>query len=164
MTSISFYRNQGLETVFDYEITFPDVYGQWPCCKLMFQPFVENSILHGFEGRESGGFIRIQGEMEEERLKIVIEDNGCGMDPDTEKVIQKILHDEEEGVLESGRRTGIGIKNVVTRMRMFYGSRMGVEMETAQGKGTRFVFRIPIPECQVPDSDTDEEIDGEMGD
>ena len=45
------------ETLFDYEIRFPDAYHYWPCCKLIFQPFVENSILHGFKGREieSGG-------------------------------------------------------------------------------------------------------------
>lgn len=38
------------DSAFDYEIRFPDTYNYWPCCKLMFQPFVENSILHGFEG------------------------------------------------------------------------------------------------------------------
>lgn len=45
------------ETLFDYEIRFPDVYNYWPCCKLIFQPFVENSILHGLRGHEfeSGG-------------------------------------------------------------------------------------------------------------
>lgn len=47
-----FLQKSRLENVFDYEIDFPDVYGQWPCCKLMLQPFVENSILHGFEGRK----------------------------------------------------------------------------------------------------------------
>lgn len=40
------------ETLFDYEISFPDAYHYWPCCKLIFQPFVENSILHGFKGCE----------------------------------------------------------------------------------------------------------------
>ncbi len=43
------------ENVFDYSIDFEEEYGYWPCCKLMFQPFVENSILHGFEGRHEGG-------------------------------------------------------------------------------------------------------------
>ena len=35
-----------LMDVFDYEIEFQEEYGEWPCCKLFIQPFVENSILH----------------------------------------------------------------------------------------------------------------------
>ena len=144
-----------LETVFDYEIQFPDLYGQWPCCRLMFQPFVENSILHGFEGRKQGGMIRISGEMEGELLKIVIEDNGCGMDAETERAIQAILIergnlslDRKDAAVQNDKRQGIGIKNVVTRMRMYYGSRFEISLETQEGKGTRFVFLIPIPETE----------------
>lgn len=32
-----------LMDVFDYEIEFQEEYGEWPCCKLFIQPFVENS-------------------------------------------------------------------------------------------------------------------------
>ena len=142
-----------LETVFDYEIQFPDLYGQWPCCRLMFQPFVENSILHGFEGRKQGGLIRISGEMEGELLKIVIEDNGCGMDAETERAIQAILIeqdklslDRKDAAVQNDKRQGIGIRNVVTRMRMYYGSRFEISLETQEGTGTRFTFLIPIPE------------------
>ena len=144
-----FLQKSRLESVFDYEIDFPDVYGHWPCCKLMLQPFVENSILHGFEGRQQGGMIRVSVEMEEERLKIVIEDNGCGMPRETALAIQAILQDKESRLLKVDTGTGIGIKNVVTRMRMFYGNRMDVSMETEEGKGTKFVFRIPIPESRL---------------
>ena len=67
-----------LMDVFDYEIEFQEEYGEWPCCKLFIQPFVENSILHGFEGRESGGRIRITGHIDGSRFRLCIEDNGCG--------------------------------------------------------------------------------------
>lgn len=148
------------EDVFDYEIDFPEVYGQWPCCKLMFQPFVENSILHGFEGRKNGGLIRLHGEMEGERLKIVIEDNGCGMDDETCKRITQILDekrelclDKKKGFEDNGTRSGIGIRNVITRMRMYYGRRFEAFLETALNEGTRFTFLIPIPE------DVDDELE-----
>ena len=144
-----------LETVFDYEILFPDIYGQWPCCRLMFQPFVENSILHGFEGRKQGGMIRISGKLEGELLKIVIEDNGCGMDAETELAIQAILAEREslsldrkDSGVKNQKRQGIGIRNVVTRMRMYYGSRFEISLETQEGKGTKFIFLIPIPETE----------------
>lgn len=146
-----FLQKSRLENVFEYEIDFPDVYGHWPCCKLMLQPFVENSILHGFEGRKQGGMIRVSGEMDQELLKIVIEDNGCGMSAETAAAIQTILGDRESRNLNMDTGTGIGIKNVVTRMRMFYGNRMNISMETQEGKGTTFVFRIPIPELSMND-------------
>ena len=72
-------QKERLENVFDYEIDFDPDYDSWPCRKLMLQPFVENSILHGFEGQREGGFIRIRGEGYREFLRITIEDNGCGM-------------------------------------------------------------------------------------
>lgn len=97
--------------------------------------------------------IRISGGMEGELLKIVIEDNGCGMDPETERTIQKILRergnlslDRKETDVQNEKRQGIGIQNVVTRMRMYYGSRFEISLETQEGKGTKFIFLIPIPE------------------
>ena len=139
------------EDLFDYEILFPEVYGQWPCCKLMFQPFVENSILHGFEGKQSGGMIRLTADEQGDRLRIVIEDNGCGMTPEKEEELQQVLQRRGRTAPETGEnpktgeRTGVGIRNAVTRMRMYYGERFEAELWTEEGKGTRYTFLLPIP-------------------
>lgn len=192
------------EDLFDYEITFPEVYGHWPCCKLMFQPFVENSIIHGFEGREDGGLIRIMVDMDKDRLRIRIEDNGCGINEPEADRIRQMLGDEQgpgmrltqepkysgahgsrvpdtgqepegsgtsggrapgteqesknsgasgsdmfdaEGQKETGR-TGVGIRNVITRMRMFFGKNFEASLDTEPGKGTCFTFLVPIPEIK----------------
>lgn len=148
------------ETLFDYEIRFPDAYNYWPCCKLIFQPFVENSILHGFKEQKfepGGGIIRITGEGFGDWLKIVIEDNGRGMEPERAADIEEIISRkknmslenqkrvETDIIPESRRRVGIGIRNVVTRMYMFYGEELEITMKTAVGEGTVFTFRIPLP-------------------
>lgn len=86
-----FLQKERMDKTFDYEIEFDSDYDNWPCRKLMLQPFVENSILHGFEGKDSGGRIRIIGQGYKEFLKIVIEDNGCGMSKERMAVIQEIL-------------------------------------------------------------------------
>lgn len=52
--------------VFDYEIEFQEEYGM-AMLNCLFSHFVENSILHGFEGRESGGMIRITGHIDGSR-------------------------------------------------------------------------------------------------
>lgn len=131
-----------LMDVFDYEIIFPEEYNEWPCCKLFLQPFVENSILHGFEGWESGGKIVISGRESEGRLVMTVEDNGCGMEKEVSDAINRTLSGNAE--IERNH-IGIGIQNVVARLRMYYGPELEVKLETAPGKGTRFIMWLPIP-------------------
>lgn len=135
-----FLQKSRYEDMFDYEIEFPPAFEDWPCRKLMLQPFVENSILHGFEGRQQGGLIRITGTAEGERFKLTISDNGCGMDDDTRDIIRRILN--KPSVLHN-HSVGIGISNVVTRMKMYYGEQLEITMETEHGKGSSFMFLIP---------------------
>ena len=135
-------QKERLENVFDYSIEFNHEYDQWPCRKLMLQPFVENSILHGFEGREEGGMIHITGTGMGEYLCLSIEDNGMGMTREREKIIQEALSNP---VISKEKEVGIGISNVVTRMKMYYGSKLQVSLETSYGKGCRFTFLIPRP-------------------
>lgn len=86
----------------------PEEYREWPCCKLVLQPFVENSILHGFENMESGGMIRITRRPEQDRFRIEIRDNGCGMSPRVERAIrQSILLDVAEYILKPITRADV---------------------------------------------------------
>ncbi|WP_104804257.1 cache domain-containing sensor histidine kinase [Blautia marasmi] len=138
-----FLQKERLGNVFDYQIDFDSDYDNWPCRKLMLQPFVENSILHGFEGMKEGGFIHITGEGYQEYLKITIEDNGCGMSRMRSAVINEII---ENPMVAKEKEVGIGISNVITRMKMHYGEGMQMKLETAEGKGTRLTFILPEPE------------------
>lgn len=138
-----FLQKERLEAVFDYRIEFDSDYDNWPCRKLMLQPFVENSIIHGFEGLKEGGYIRIEGMGYKEYLKIIIEDNGCGMDTERRKTIQEII---EHPIIAKEREVGIGISNVIARMKMYYGEEIQIELETKEGEGTRFTFILSNPE------------------
>lgn len=131
-----------LMDVFDYEIIFPEEYNEWPCCKLFLQPFVENSILHGFGGWDRGGKIKISGQEKNDRLIIKVLDNGKGMDTEKAKEIREIL--DSQATMECNQ-IGIGVSNVVARLRMYYGPDMKIELETELGKGTCFTFWLPIP-------------------
>lgn len=136
-------QKERLGNVFEYSIEFDSDYDNWPSRKLMLQPFVENSILHGFEGWETGGVIRIKGCGYKEFLKILIEDNGMGMNREHAKTVRDIL---DNPMLAKKYKMGIGISNVITRMRMYYGREFQVSMDTEEGKGTKFTFIFPIPE------------------
>ena len=137
-----FLQKERLDQVFTYEIDFDSDYDNWPCRKLMLQPFVENSILHGFEGKEYGGKILIRGYGYKEFLKIEIEDNGCGMTEEKEQIIQEIL---DNPMVAKEKEVGIGISNVITRMRMYYGEEFRVSLDTREGEGSKFIFILPTP-------------------
>lgn len=147
-----FLQKERMDGIFDYQIVFDVDYDNWPCRKLMLQPFVENSILHGFEGMACGGLVCIKGEGYKEFLKITIEDNGCGMDRHRSGIIQEIL---KNPLLAKDKEVGIGISNVITRMRMYYGEQFQVSMKTEEGKGTSFVFLLPMPPS-VYEKETDD--------
>ena len=128
---------------FEYEIQFPEEYSEWPCCKLFLQPFIENSIVHGFENTESGGKIWITGSPVGDRFRVEIGDSGCGMDEETSARIMSSFS-EARDLSFSG--SGIAIKNVIARLQMFFGRNFEVRLDTAPGKGTVFTFYLPIPE------------------
>lgn len=142
-----------LMDVFDYTIEFPEEYEEWPCCKLFLQPFVENSIIHGFEGREEGGCISILGGLEGGRLKITLRDNGNGIPRGKVAAIREILLGNNDLDFHG---IGIGIRNVVARLRMFFGEQFSIVMQTRENEGTEFIFRLPIPSGLLYNEEDDE--------
>lgn len=99
--------------------------------RLLFQPFVENAILHGFDQTGSGGIIRIRGWLEGAVRYFEVEDNGRGMSRET---VDRILHHKSASV---------GIKNTIDRIQMTYGSAYGITIHSSPGQGTR--VRITLP-------------------
>ena len=139
---------------FDYEIRFPEEYGEWPCCKQILQPFAENAIVHGFEGIDTGGRILITGMECDGRFLLEIRDNGCGMSPEVETQLREYFRTNQELKLRS-KGNGIGICNVVTRMKHFFGAGFDVQLETKQGEGTCFTFWLPLPAAMEEEEQED---------
>ena len=128
------------EDLFDYRIDFDAKIQGWPCRKLMLQPFVENSIIHGLAERKHGGRITIEGKaVDPEWIRIVIADNGKGMSPEAEEKIQYVL---KHPYKPAPAGLGIGISNVVARIYDFYGSDTSIILENKPGKGCRFIFTL----------------------
>ena len=99
--------------------------------KMFLQPFVENSIVHGFRDQESGGLIQIRGVIEGEDAVYYIEDNGCGMDA---QMLSSITD-------EKNRISGCG--NVHRRITLLYGQKYGVSFFSERGR-TVATVRIPL--------------------
>lgn len=107
--------------------------------KLLLQPFVENSIIHGFANCASGGVIKISGRLEDDnRIRLSIEDNGKGID---EKVLKELNDNSYEDL--NCKANGLGVKNVFERIKSYYGDRGACHIYSEKGKGTLVSIIIP---------------------
>lgn len=68
---------------FTYEVFFDEALSQYSVIKILLQPLVENSILHGFADIEEGGIIKVRVFQEEDFIILQVEDNGCGFSKET---------------------------------------------------------------------------------
>lgn len=106
--------------------------------RLILQPIVENSIVHGFsELEEELGLITVSAAMEDGFLLLSIRDNGKGM---TEEEIGRLLSGEETG---RGDYLSIGVTNVNTRLMLNYGQEFRLKITSEKGSYTETVIRIP---------------------
>jgi sensor histidine kinase YesM len=106
---------------------------------LTLQPFVENAIIHAIEPSENGGCISIRVFEETNHVIIEILDDGLGMGQER---INSIIEDSVEGK-KQGHSSGIGIGNVMHRLRLFYGVQDVVQIISAPGEGTCVRLMLP---------------------
>ena len=100
------------------------------------QPFIENAIIHGFEDNLGDATIWIKISSDADNIIITIKDNGKGIPPESVEQINA-------GNIEGKDRTHIGMGNVITRMKMYYGADASVHASSKIGEGTVITLTIP---------------------
>lgn len=115
--------------------------------KLILQPLVENALTHGFNRCSITGTIEISGYIKNNNIIIEVKDNGIGMSSTNLKGIQAILAKPIE-FTEMGRRDkqSIGIKNIHSRIQLYYGIGYGLSIESKENNGTTITLQIPMIE------------------
>lgn len=106
---------------------------------LIIQPFAENSVCHGLEPLVRGGKLLVDIQTRGERLFIRIADNGTGMDREKLRALR-----EGKGVEMEGSTEGIGIRNVIARLALYYGGAERFRMYSIRGRGTLTVIELPF--------------------
>ena len=111
--------------------------------KLLLQPFIENSILHGFKEITGGGILRVDIVLSENQkmLHVIIEDNGKGMEPEEVK-----RYNDRERIL-GGAGSGIGLTNAFCRMHMYYGEKAEWNVSSIQNVGTVITIKLPVSDA-----------------
>jgi two-component system sensor histidine kinase YesM len=105
--------------------------------KLILQPIVENSILHGIDKRLEDGKISVDIEKWDDYIKIIIKDNGDGTDGE---LIRHRLKDQDVSY------NVFALKNIDQRIKLQYGDDYGIEFDSIPELGTTVSIIIPIKE------------------
>jgi two-component system sensor histidine kinase YesM len=100
--------------------------------KMIIQPIVENCVMHAFPdteeraGQKDTIDISVENDTRSDQLVITVQDNGCGFDySGTENL------------------NGIGLKNVLQRLMIFYGDKYKYEIRSSRQTGT--MIRLVLP-------------------
>lgn len=130
-----------------YRIDVPEELENCRLPKLIVQPILENAIIHGMEERERL-HVHVQVSVRDGMLCICIRDNGPGIRPDKYAQIMEKMNAEHIHVGEH-----MGMLNVHYRLRLIYGGRSGLEIDTHQDEGTevRLILPLVIREGDIPD-------------
>ncbi len=123
---------------FTYVIEAGEDVMELACLKLLLQPLVENAIYHGMEFMDGDGEIRVRVFRREDSLWFEISDNGLGM---TKEQAEGLLTEKPQ--VRSGKGSGIGVKNVNERIKLYFGKPYGLLIESEPDEGT--VIRIHLP-------------------
>ena len=123
---------------FVYTIDAEDDVMELVSLKLMLQPLVENAIYHGMEFMDGDGEICVKVYREDAELWFRISDNGLGM---TEEQTRSLL--DEQNHISSKRGSGIGVKNVNERIRLYFGESYGLAIWSEPDEGTVITIHLP---------------------
>jgi two-component system sensor histidine kinase YesM len=107
--------------------------------KIILQPLVENSIYHGIKNKDEEGHINISAEIVENDLIISVADDGVGMDEETCNDILK-----ETFVQKHPSGSGIGVRNVNSRIKLYFGDEYGLSFKSELGVGTTVYIKLPL--------------------
>ncbi len=107
---------------------------------MTLQPIVENAVIHGLEPSEERGIIKLDIERVGEQVKFIVEDNGIGMEHVDS---HEFFYGKNDTNRKKGHTTGIGVKNVVSRLNLFYNDKCEFHISSVPGNGTKVVICIP---------------------
>ncbi|GGI43664.1 histidine kinase [Paenibacillus marchantiophytorum] len=141
---VSFYvqiQNIRFENKIGFHIDVPDALLEQSIPKITLQPLVENAILHGILGRtQREGTITIQGELVNDTVRLLIKDDGVGMSANqVEDMMAGISRSKIGG-------SSYGVKNVMERIRHYFGAPANFAFRSVPGKGTEVEISFPLTE------------------
>lgn len=138
------------QDILSYEIDVPEELFEYEIPKITVQPIVENALYHGIKNRRGGGKITITGQESESDYRLIVTDDGMGMDSERLNEITRGLSDKapEDAKI-------YGLYNVNERIRLFYGEEYGISIESEYDRGTTVTIRLPKKSNEIVENSTE---------
>lgn len=117
--------------ILTFDIDVPENMMDMRIPKISVQPLVENALYHGIKNKRGVGKIEIKGEKKFDKIIISVKDNGIGMTTeDLERVRNGMVFGQSED------NNVFGLYNVNERIRLKFGEKSGVSIESEYNVGT----------------------------
>ncbi|MDF2985834.1 MAG: putative sensor with domain [Eubacterium sp.] len=125
-----------------YTVDIPEDAGHIVLPRLVIQPFVENSFIHGFKNISPPWKIRISADILDKEWRIIISDNGCGMSQEEMKELnQKLMNIQSSDIFANPKKSAngmgnLGILNTVMRLKLMYNTDLKFSISSNLDRGT----------------------------
>ncbi len=136
------------EDILNYTIDVDDSISNILLPKLIIQPLVENSIYHGLKLKDNPGNINITVEQLNNKLRIIVFDDGMGIKSDQ-------LHLIKDNLLNSIESDHYGLYNINERLKLYYGEDYHLQLDSVYKEYTKITISIPLDEEEHDVSITD---------
>jgi two-component system sensor histidine kinase YesM len=123
--------------ILSYEIIADEELKEQIILKLLLQPLVENSLYHGIRGTRGRGKITVAIKKDANKMRFTVTDDGIGM---SDERLAELREDLKSG---SGEK-GYGLFNVNRRLKLYYGLKEDIDIQSEYGKGTAVSFALDI--------------------
>ncbi len=114
--------------------------------RLLIQPLIENAVYHGVENSRGKGIITLTASIRGELLIIEVIDNGNGISTEELVKLNKGLEMDNDTYFKSltnKKNKSIGIDNVNRRIKLFYGEKYGINIESKLNIYTKVSVTLP---------------------
>lgn len=113
------------------------------CPRFLLQPLVENAIKHGFQQKNRPGRIHISSGRADNTIWLKVNNDGETLTEERLRQVREALKHNHPVVNTKG---GIGLINVNTRLRMFYGNESGLTIDSTPASGTTCTLTLIMKE------------------
>ena len=117
-----------------------------PILRLLVQPLLENSLVHGLAEKDGFGNLSVDFCREEDRMCVCVRDDGVGMEEQTVRALTG-----QDGAPSANGRESVGLRNVRERLRLHYGESCTLQIQSEPGQGTAISFRLPLENGVCPE-------------
>jgi len=131
------------QDILEYDVNVPEELEEYTIPKITLQPLVENALYHGIKNKRGKGKIILTGERIQNYLMLYVEDNGIGITEERLKQISDKINNASDVEGEV-----FGLHNVNERIRLKFGNRYGIHVDSVYGEGSKVSIMLPLEKIE----------------